>query len=426
MLLVMIVFTILLMLNMPIAFTIGISASMYILQQPMLPFSLAVQRMVVGTQSFPLLAVPFFVLAGHIMNASGITSRLLRFADALTGHIIGSIAHVSIVLAMLMGGISGSSNADAGMQTRMILPKMREKGYEDGFSTCVLAYGSLVVAIIPPGIGLILYGFVGQVSIGKLFVAGIIPGILMGLSMMITTYIIARKRGYDSQNLRKRKSFSEIVTSIRESFWALLFPVVLVMTIRFGVFTPSEAGAFAVVYAVVIGMFVYKELTWKKIQEALRNTVEDNAMILLIVSMAAILGYILVYGQVPQSISKLILGISEKPIIILTIIMVFLLVAGCFMEGTVNILVLTPIFLPIIRQAGYDPIHFGILMCILIQIGGVTPPVGVNMFVVCSLGGVPVETFVKASWPYFLTCMILLIFLVAFPGLSTFLPNLWM
>jgi TRAP-type transport system large permease protein len=426
MLLVMIVFTILLMLNMPIAFTIGISSSMYILQQPMLPFSLTVQRMVVGTQAFPLLAVPFFVLAGHIMNASGITSRLLKFADALAGHIVGSVAHVSIVLAMLMGGISGSSNADAGMQTRMILPKMREKGYEDGFSACVLAYGSLVVAIIPPGIGLILYGFVGQVSIGKLFVAGIIPGIMMGLAMMITTYVIAKKRGYDSQNLRKRKPFSEIIASARESFWALLFPVAMVMTIRFGIFTPSEAGAFAVVYAVVIGMFVYKELTWKKIQQAMRNTVEDNAMIMLIVSMAAILGYILVYGQVPQSFSKLILGISEQPIMIMTIIIVFLLVAGCFMEGTVNILVLTPIFLPIIRQAGFDPIHFGILMCILIQIGGVTPPVGVNMFVVCSLGGIPIETFVKACWPYFLTCVILVILLVAFPGLSTYLPNLWM
>jgi len=399
---------------------------MYILQQPMLPFSLTVQRMVVGTQAFPLLAVPFFVLAGHIMNSSGITSRLLKFADALAGHIVGSVAHVSIVLAMMMGGISGSSNADAGMQTRMILPKMREKGYEDGFSSCVLAYGSLVVAIIPPGIGLILYGFVGQVSIGKLFVAGIIPGFMMGLAMLITTYVIARKRGYDSQNLRKRKSFGEVLTSFRESFWARLFPVVMVMTIRFGVFTPSEAGAFAVVYAVVIGTFVYKELTWEKIRQAMRNTVEDNAMIMLIVSMAAILGYILVYGQVPQSFSKLILGISETPIIVLTIIIVFLLVAGCFMEGTVNILVLTPIFLPIIRQAGFDPIHFGILMCILIQIGGVTPPVGVNMFVVCSLGGIPIESFVKASWPYFLTCLILLILLVAFPGLSTFLPNLWM
>jgi len=382
--------------------------------------------MVTGTQAFPLLAVPFFVLAGHIMNASGITNRLLRFADALTGHIVGSIAHVSIVLSMLMGGISGSSNADAAMETRIILPKMREKGYEDGFSAVVLAYGSLIVAIIPPGIGLILYGFVGQVSIGKLFIGGIIPGILMGLTMMVTTYIIAKKRGYDTQTTLKRKSFREILASVRESFWALLFPVLLVMTIRFGIFTPSEAGAFAAVYAVIVGMFVYKELTWKKIRQALRDTVEDNAVILLIVSMAAILGYLLAYAQVPQNLSKFILGISREPIVVLTTVMIFLLVAGCFMEGTVNILVLTPIFLPIIRQAGYDPIHFGILMAILVQLGGVTPPVGVNMFTVCSLGGIPVETFLKASWPYLVTYLILLVILVAFPELTTFLPNLLM
>ena len=360
------------------------------------------------------------------MNASGITNRLLRFADALTGHIVGSIAHVSIVLSMLMGGISGSSNADAAMETRIILPKMREKGYEDGFSAVVLAYGSLIVAIIPPGIGLILYGFVGQVSIGKLFIGGIIPGILMGLTMMVTTYIIAKKRGYDTQTTLKRKSFREILASVRESFWALLFPVLLVMTIRFGIFTPSEAGAFAAVYAVIVGMFVYKELTWKKIRQALRDTVEDNAVILLIVSMAAILGYLLAYVQVPQNLSKFILGISREPIVVLTTVMIFLLVAGCFMEGTVNILVLTPIFLPIIRQAGYDPIHFGILMAILIQLGGVTPPVGVNMFTVCSLGGIPVETFLKASWPYLVTYLILLVILVAFPELTTFLPNLLM
>jgi TRAP-type transport system large permease protein len=426
MLLVMIVFTILLIINMPIAFTIGISSSMFILNEPTIPLSLAVQRLVVGTQAFPLLAVPFFVLAGHIMNASGITSRLLKFADALTGHIIGSIGHVSIVLAMMMGGISGSSNADAGMQTRMMLPKMREKGYEDGFSACILAFGSLVVAIIPPGIGLILFGFVGQVSVGKLFIAGIIPGIMMGLTMMVITYIIAKKNGYDSKNLRKMKSLKEIFISFKESFWALLFPVVMVLTIRFGIFTPTEAGAFAVVYAAIIGIFAYKELTWKKIREAIKNTVEDNAMIMLIVSMASILGYILVYGQMPQYFTSLILGVSSQPYIIMAIIIIFLLVAGCFMEGTVNILVLTPIFLPIIIQAGFDPVHFGILMCVLVQVGGVTPPVGVNMFVVCSLGKIPIETFVKASVPFFIATLILIIVLVIFPGLSTFLPNLLM
>ncbi|MEW6623027.1 MAG: TRAP transporter large permease [Bacillota bacterium] len=426
MLFVVVVFIFLLLLNMPIAFTIGIAGSMFFLTEPNLPISLAVQRLVTGTQAFPLLAVPFFVLAGHIMNASGITSRVLNFASALTGHLLGSIAHISIVLSMLMGGVSGSSNADVGMQTRILMPKMRDKGYSDGFSTCVLAYSSLVVAIIPPSIGLILFGFVGQVSIGKLFLAGIIPGILMSISMMITVFIIAKKRGYDADQRERRKTFKEVAISFKESFWALLFPVILVMTIRFGVFTPTEAGAFAVVYALFIGKFVYKELNLIKIREVFRDTVQDNAIILLIISMASILGYVLAYGLVPQSAAQLIVGVSNSPIIILSIILLFLLLVGMVMEGSVNILLLTPIFLPIVKSIGYDPIHFGILMSILIQIGGVTPPVGVNMYTVCSLANVPVEEFLKESLPFLLTFLVLLAILVAFPGIVLFLPNLLM
>lgn len=419
-------FVVFLALGMPIAFTIGISASVFFLQQQTLPFSLVVQRMVTGTQSFPLLAVPFFILAGHIMNAAGITTRLLKFADALMGHIVGSVAHVSILLSVFMGGISGSSNADVAMETRIIMPKMRERGYSDGFSTCVLAYGSLVVAIIPPSIGLILYGFVGQVSIGKLFVAGVVPGILMGVSLMAVTYLIARRRGYDSENLPQRKSVAEMARSFKDSFWALLFPVLLVVTIRFGIFTPSEAGAFAVVYALLIGVFVYRELDWRKIRHALKEAVEDNAIILLIISMAAILGYVLAYGRVPQDIARLILGISDTPAIVMSIIIVLLLLAGTVMEGSVNILLLTPIFLPIIQRIGYDPVHFGIVMAILIQIGGVTPPVGVNMFTVCALSGVPVEVFLRESWPFFLTLVLLIVLLVFVPEITMFLPNLLM
>ena len=425
MLLIVLSFIVLLLINMPIAFTIGISASLFFLQQSTIPFSLAVQRMVTGTQSFPLLAVPFFILAGHIMNASGITQRLLKFADALAGHIRGSIAQASIVLSILMGGISGSSNADAAMETRLLMPAMRAKGYSDGFSTCVLAFGSLIVPIIPPSIGLILYGFVGQVSIGRLFIAGIIPGILIGASLMITTYLIAKHRNYDPVP-PPRKSLKEILLDIKESIWALLFPVLLVITIRMGIFTPSEAGAFAVVYAIWVGFFIHKELNFRKLKQAVRDTVEDNAIIMLIVSMAAILGYVLAYGRIPQSLAQLILGISTVPWVVLAIIILFLFLVGTVMEGTVNILLLTPILLPIVQRVGHDPVHFGILMAILIQLGGVTPPVGVNMYTVCSLSGVPVSEFLKDSWPFLLAILAVVILLVIFPQLCMFLPNLLM
>lgn len=417
-------FVVLLLLNTPIAFTIGVAGSAFLLLEPNLPFAVAVGRMVAGTQSFPLLAVPFFVLAGHLMNASGMTERLLSFADALTGHLIGGIAQVSVLLSLMMGGVSGSSNADIAMETRLLMPRMRAQGYSDGFSTAVLAYGSLAVAIIPPSIGLILFGFVGQVSIGRLFVAGIIPGVLMGVVMMLTVHTIARRRGYDATRVRSFPGFRTVWATFLRSFWALLFPVLLVMTIRFGIFTPSEAGAFAVVYAMLVGALIYRELTWAKLRDAFRNAVGDNAVILLIISMAAVLGYVFAYGRLPQSVAQVVLGLSTEPMIVLALMLVFLLLAGTIMEGSVNILLLTPIFLPIVRQLGIDPVHFGILMSIVIQIGGVTPPVGVNMYTVCSLANVPVEQFLKESWPFLLALLGLLVILVAFPQLSLFLPQL--
>lgn len=417
-------FLVLLLLNTPIAFTIGIAASVFLLLEPNLPLGVAVGRMVAGTQSFPLLAVPFFVLAGHLMNASGMTERLLAFADALTGHVVGGIAQVSVLLSLLMGGVSGSSNADIAMETRLLMPRMRAQGYADGFSTAVLAYGSLAVAIIPPSIGLILFGFVGQVSIGRLFVAGIIPGILMGAITMITVYVTARRRGYDAQHVRSFPGFRTVWSTFLRSFWALLFPVLLVMTIRFGVFTPSEAGAFAVVYAMFVGAFVYRELTWSKLRHAFRSAVGDNAVILLIISMAAVLGYVFAYGRVPQSVAQVVLGLSAEPMIVLALILLFLLLAGTVMEGSVNILLLTPIFLPIVRQLGIDPVHFGILMSIVIQIGGVTPPVGVNMYTVCSLANVPVERFLKESGPFLVAMLALVAILAALPQITLFLPRL--
>lgn len=426
MLLVGVIFLILLLLNMPVAFAIGIASLFFFLIEPNLPVEIATQRMVAGTQSFPLLAVPFFILAGNLMNSSGITERLIKFANALTGHIVGSLAHVSIVLSTIMGGISGSANADAAMQSRILGHQMIKRGYSGGYSVAVIALSSLITATIPPSIGLILYGYVGEVSIGRLFLAGVIPGILMMFFLMFVAYVIAKKRGYDQDAVRKRATFKEVMISLRESIWALIFPVILVVGIRFGVFTASEAGAFAVVYSLVVGFFIYRELDWKKFIEAIEQSVVDNATILLIISTSAILGYLITYERLPQSVADFLLGITSNATLMLILILVFLGFAGMLVESTVLVLLLTPIFLPIVLQMGVDPVHFGILMMTIVTFGGMTPPVGVTMYTVCSLTDVPIEDYIKEAFPFMLGVVALVLLLTFVPEIVMFLPDLFM
>ncbi|MEK5442603.1 MULTISPECIES: TRAP transporter large permease [unclassified Fredinandcohnia] len=426
MLLVAVIFFILLFLNMPVAFAIGIASLSFFLFSPNLPIEIVTQRMVAGTQSFPLLAVPFFILAGNLMNSSGITSRLIRFANSLTGHLRGSLAHVSIVLSTIMGGVSGSANADAAMQSRILGHQMVARGYSGGYSAGVIAVSSLITATIPPSIGLILYGYVGEVSIGKLFLAGVIPGILMMVFLMVVSYVIARKRGYDENVVMKKATLKEVGVSFKESIWALLFPVILIVGIRFGVFTASEAGAFAVVYALVIGFFVYKELNWKNFIESIEQSVIDNASILLIIATSSILGFLITYERLPNNAADFLIGLTSNSTLLLILILVFLVVAGMFIESTVLVLLLTPIFLPIVEQIGVDPVHFGILMMTIVTMGGMTPPVGVTMYTTTSIMKVPIEDYVKESMPFLLGVIALLALLLLVPDIVLFLPELLM
>lgn len=411
---------------MPVAFAIGVGSLMYFLMGSDLPIELTTQRMVAGTQSFPLLAVPFFVLAGNLMNAAGITDRLIRFSNALTGHLQGSLAHVSIVLSTVMGGVSGSANADAAMQSRILGQKMMDRGYSGGYSASVIAISSLITATIPPSIGLILYGYVGQVSIGKLFLAGIIPGILMMIVLMLVSYFVAKKRGYDANVERKRATFGEVMQTLKESIWALIFPLILIVGIRFGIFTASEAGAFAVVYALIIGFFVYKEMTWKTFKEAIAQSVTDNASILLIISVSSILGFLITYDRLPQTAADFLIGITTNGSLMIILILVFLVVAGMFIESTVLVLLLTPIFLPVVQQVGVDPVHFGILMMTIVTFGGMTPPVGVTMYTTTSIMKVPLEEYIKESIPFILGVLVLVLILTFIPSIVMFLPNLLM
>ena len=409
--------------GMPVAFAIGISGFVFFLNDPVMPISIAVQKIATMSQSFPLLAVPFFVFAGHLMNESGITDRLFKFSYVAVGWMAGGLAQVAIVLSTVMGGVSGSAVADAAMEARILGPTMIAKGYGKGFSAAAIAVGSLITATIPPSIGLILYGYVGNVSIGRLFIAGIIPGLLMMIGLMTTTYLVAKRRGYVVANT-ERPTFKALASAVWRAKWALFFPVALVLTIRGGVFTPSEVGAFAVVYAFLVGFLAHKELDFEKTKRAFAHAISDIGLIMIIILMSGMVGFAIIYLQVPQGISSWMLAGIESPAMIVLVILVFLLIAGCFIESTVLVLLLTPIFVPIITQVGIDPVHFGILMMSIVTLGGMTPPVGVAMYAVCSLMNVKIEEYTIEALPFVATIIALILAMLFMPGLVLWLPNL--
>jgi len=417
-----ILFLILLVLGLPLAFTIGISSVPYFIIDG-IPLQVVVQKMISSTQSFPLLAVPFFVLAGNLMNETGITRRMIHFAKLMTGHMRGGLAQVSLVLSALMGGVSGSATADAAMEARILGPDMIKQGYSKGFIAAILAMGGLITATIPPSVGLILYGVTGEVSIGRLFMGGFIPGLMIMAGMMITTTLFAKKRGYVALT-DKPASPKEIWKGLVDCFWALMFPVILIVGIRSGAFTASEAGAFAVVYSFVIGKFVYKELTYKKLWLVLRQSAKDLGVIMFIIICAAVFGYAVVTDRLPQFLSSFIIGISGSRYVVLFVILAFLFVIGMFMEATANVLILVPIFLPIVKQLGFDPVHFGMLFMLINTMGGMTPPVGVTMYTTCSLLDCPIETYTKDAIPYIASVLIVVAILALFPQIVLCLPNL--
>ena len=417
-----ITFVVLLAVGMPVAFTVGLSALSFFVTENV-PIQIVVQKMVSSTQSFSLLAVPFFVLAGNLMNETGITSCLIKFCNLVTGHMRGGLAQVSVLLSCLMGGISGSATADAAMESRILGPDMDKRGYSRGFTAAILAMGGLITSTIPPSLGLILYGVTGDVSIGRLFLAGIVPGVLMTLILMFAVDRISKKRNYAPEH-EKFPKLSEVFKGLLENFWALMFPVILIVGIRFGIFTPSEAGAFAVVYALFVGMLIYRELTIAKLIECLKTTAVDLAVIMFIIICSNAFGYAIVTGQLPQTLARVITSVSNNSYIILLIVMLFVFFVGMFMEATANVLLLTPIFLPIITAYGFDPVHFGVMYMILITMGGMTPPIGVTMYTTCSILDCPVETYTKEAIPFIAAIIALLVLLAVFPQLTLFLPNL--
>ncbi len=418
------VFLLLMFLGMPVAFAIGIAGTVFFVQLGTLPFTIPAQLILTQLQSFVLLAIPLFVFAGNLLNETGITDRLMKLSYVLVGHMRGGLAQVTVILSALMGGISGSAIADASMQGRVLGPGMLQRGYSKGFSAGIIGTSALIVTMIPPSIGLVLYGSIGEVSIGRLFAAGIVPGLLMTVVLMFGVAYVARKKGYVPER-EHRASLSEILRTLFDCVWAFLFPVLLILGLRGGLFTPSEAGSFAVVYALVIGTLAYRKLTWKKLVDCLRQTAVDIGMIMLIIAMSSVLSYGITWENLPQALAQFIVGISTTPWVVLLIIVAFLLVAGMFMDSTVLILLLTSILIPVARALEIDLVHFGVVMVLTLTIGLLTPPLGVVMFVVCSIFECSFQEYVRDSWFFMALIVLVVVMIIFWPQAVLYLPNLW-
>ncbi len=420
-----IVLFILFFLEIPIAFALmGASVFYFIFINTSMPMEMIIQQYVTSVESFPYLAVPFFIMVGSVMNHSGISKALMDFADVLVGHTKGGLAQVNVLLSALMGGISGSANADAAMQSKILVPEMERKGFSKPFSAAITAASSAISPVIPPGTNLILYALIANVSVGSMFLAAYMPGILMALALMIVVHLISVKRNYKPSR-EKMSSPSTIFKQFLISVWALFIPFAIIMGMRMGIFTPTEAGGIAVVFATIVGFFVYKKLKLEHIPLILMDTVKSTGAVMAIIASAKVFGYYLTLERIPQMITEFLVNMTDSPFVLLIVINVLLLFIGMFIEGGAALVILAPLLVPAVRMFGVDPIHFGMIFIVNIMIGGLTPPFGSMMFTVCSIVNVKLEDFIKEIWPFILALIIVLLVLTYSESVALFTLNLF-
>ena len=420
-----IIFFLLMCIRIPVAFAIAIGALSFFISDSGIPNHIFIQRLMSPTLSFPLLAVPFFIMTGVIMNFAGISKRIMNLADTMVGHFVGGFAQINILMSTMMGGMSASANADAAMQSKIVVPEMIKRNYTPGFSAAITACSAIIAVVIPPGIGLVLYGFISGTSIGKLFLAGIVPGIFLSVVLMLTVRFLSYKKNF-LPSREKKATGKELFAAFKESIFGLLIPILIVGGIRFGAFTPTEAGAIAVAYSLFVGFFIYKELTLTLIPIIINQTVMATSVILLIICAASSFGYYLTWERVPVLLVNFITELSSNKFVILLIINIFLIILGMFIEGTAALILLTPIFVPLTSSYGIDPVHFGIVFILNLTIAGATPPVGTLMFTTCSISNVKIEDYIKEGYPFIIATLMALLVITYFPFLSLFLPNILM
>lgn len=419
--LLIICFFALLLLGTPIAVAMALGTAIVFLVSGDVPVQVVAQRMQYGVDSFSQLAIPFFILAGQFMNYGGISKRIIRFSGTLVGHIKGGLAQVMILASMLFAGISGSAYADASMLGTVMLPEMKEKKYPVDSSTVILAAGSTIGPVIPPSIQMVIFGVTASVSVGQLLIGGLLPGVVMGLVLMLITGIIARKEKWPHD---ERVCWKERGKAFLEAVWALFMPVIIVAGMLSGMFTPTEAAVVASVYSFLVGKFVYKELKLKDVFPIFKQVFKQTAQVTIIISAAAVLGWLMTKEQIPATLSNALLSITDNKIVLLLLVNLILLILGCFMETTAIVLLMTPVLLPLMTALGISPIHFGVFMILNLCIGLITPPVGMCMYIGCGISGCTIGQFTKKLWPY-LTALLIALFITVFcEPVTMLLPKL--
>ncbi|ARI78669.1 TRAP transporter large permease [Halobacillus mangrovi] len=411
---------VLFLLTMPIALAIGFSSTIAVWYSGDLPLIVIVQRIFTSLDSFPLMAIPFFILAGGLMESGGISKRLVHFANTLVGSMTGGLAGVTVITSMFFAAISGSSPATVAAIGSIMIPAMVAKHYDVNFAAAIQSVSGALGVIIPPSIPMILYGVVVGVSIGDLFIAGIIPGLLIGLSLILTAFIFSKRKGYKGT---QKYTPAEQLRAFLDAVFAMLMPVIILGGIYGGIFTPTEAAVVAVFYALVIGIFVYKEITIKNLIPIFVKSGITTSIIMLIIGNAGLLGWLLTKELVPQTVAQSFINFSDNPLVFLLIINVFLLVVGMFFETSASVIILAPILAPIATQLGIDPIHFGIIMVVNLAIGMVTPPLGVNLFVAMQISKIRLEQLSKAVMIFLLVLIIDVLLISYIPEISLFLVN---
>lgn len=415
------IFFALLLIGIPVAFCLGVTMLILVVTQTSLSQIIVAQQLVIGADNFTLMAIPFFMLAAEFMSGGDITRRLVALVTALMGWIRGGLALVNIGASMLMAGLSGSSVADAAMMSSMLIPAMKEQGYDADFAAAVTATSSTVGIIIPPSIPMIVLGFVTQTSVVRLFFGGLIPGVLIGVSLLTVAYVISKIRSYPRAG---GSSIREIMRTVLNSFWALLLPVFVLGGILFGVVTVTEASVVAAVYAFVVAKFIYRKLTWKAFYRSLVNASVVSATVLFIVTTAAGVAWLLTSARVPQILAMQLQALTSSPLVFLLLVNVFLLVVGAVMDLTPALLILGPILFPIAVQYGLNPIHFGVVMVTNLALGLVTPPVGSCLYLTVGFAGCSVTRIIRASLPFLIAQIVVLLLITYVPPLVTWLPGL--